>query len=87
MNNAAAIDTPSESASHAQAAPGARRRLIRIAEVTELTSLPKASIYELIKAGEFPRSVLISAQVACWVEDEVAAWIDAKVAARDAVTR
>lgn len=31
------------------------KRLIRLKEVVERTSLSKTSIYELMKSGEFPR--------------------------------
>lgn len=61
-----------------------RRRLIDIAEVGSLTGLSRATIYNQIKAGAFPRPVQITARRVGWVEGEIAAYVEGKIAARDA---
>ena len=52
-------------------APG---RLLKIREVVEITSLHRATIYRLIKAGEFPNRRKISPQRVGWRSEQVEAW-------------
>lgn len=51
-------------------------RLIRLPEVTKITSLSTAQIYRLMHEGSFPRQYRLSHRVSAWKESEVAAWID-----------
>lgn len=60
------------------------RRLIDIAQVGSLTGLSRATIYNQIKAGAFPRPVQITARRVGWVEGEISAYVEGKIAARDA---
>lgn len=59
-------------------------RLIRMKKVLEMTGLGKTSVYDLLNAGNFPKSVPISERSVAWVEAEVQQWIDDRIAARDA---
>lgn len=55
-------------------------RLISKERVCERTSISPRNLRELVKAGDFPSPVKISAQMHAWVDGEVTAWIDQKIA-------
>jgi len=59
------------------------KRLIRLKEVIERTSLSKTSIYDLMKAGEFPKQVHLGSQSVAWVEDEIDQFINAVISKRE----
>jgi len=50
-------------------------RLLRLAEVQQLTGLCRSAIYEQMRCGSFPRSVKASTRTATWSESDVQAWI------------
>ena len=50
-------------------------RLLRIREVLDLVGLKKATVYQLHRAGQFPRSVKITSRAVGWVEEEVQQWL------------
>jgi prophage regulatory protein len=52
-------------------------RLIRLPEVTRLTSLGRSAIYARVAAGTFPQPVAISSRCTVWRSDEVDAWVAA----------
>lgn len=56
-------------------------RFLPVAAVTDRTSFSRAHIYEMVKAGSFPRPIKLSANRIAWPESAVAAWIAAKIAA------
>ena len=56
-------------------------RLIRLPEVTRITSLSTAQLYRKMEEGTFPKQYRISHRVAAWKESEVAAWVDSLVPA------
>ena len=56
-------------------------RMLRLAQVIDLTGLGKTKIYELQGEGRFPMRVKITAHAVGWVEDEVQAWLAQRVAA------
>lgn len=56
-------------------------RILRQREVERITGLPRASLYDRIRAGDFPRQVRLSPRAVGWVEAEVAAWIAERIAA------
>jgi prophage regulatory protein len=58
-------------------------RLIRIAEVKNLTGLSTASIYRKIAAKEFPRPVALGPMARAWPLTEVQRWITGRVSERD----
>jgi prophage regulatory protein len=60
-------------------------RLIRIAEVMNLTGLSRSYIYELANQGRFPLSVaLVPGGVSrAWISTEVADWVGKRIAERE----
>lgn len=56
---------------------------MRIKQVEAVTGLSKSSVYDLVKAGEFPRPVKISAHRSGWVKAEVDEWSRKRVEERD----
>ncbi|WP_153160910.1 AlpA family transcriptional regulator [Zoogloea sp. 1C4] len=46
--------------------------------VEAITSISRASIYRLMKAGEFPTPVRVSANRVAWREADIRLWIEAR---------
>jgi prophage regulatory protein len=57
-------------------------RILRLAQVIDVTGLGKTKIYELQAQGRFPMSVRITAHSVGWVEQEVQAWLTGRLAER-----
>ncbi|MCU1089835.1 AlpA family phage regulatory protein [Stenotrophomonas maltophilia] len=55
------------------------RRLLRRAEVEERTSLPKTTIYDWIKRGQFPPPLRLGDAMVAWLESDIEEWIDRKI--------
>jgi prophage regulatory protein len=53
-------------------------RLLRLAQVCELTGLSRMTIYRLERRGEFPSRRQISSNSVAWVDQDVLAWIEAR---------
>jgi prophage regulatory protein len=51
-------------------------RLLRLPEVSKLTSLQRAAIYHKMGLGQFPAAIRISARCTVWKEAEILAWIE-----------
>lgn len=63
--------------------PGQRRgpiRILRLAQVLDVTGLGKTKIYELQSQGGFPMRVQITEHSVGWVEGEVQAWLAQRIA-------
>lgn len=60
-------------------------KLIRIKKVQEITGLSKSYIYQLVKQGAFPRSILLieGGSAVAWLNSEVIEWVESRVQARD----
>jgi prophage regulatory protein len=58
-------------------------RLISKGEVCRLTSLSRAQIDRLEKAGSFPKRLRISSRRVAWREDDIAEWADSRSAKAD----
>jgi len=56
-------------------------RMLRLAQVIDMTGLGKTKIYELQAGGSFPMRVKITAHSVGWIEDEVQAWLARRVQA------
>lgn len=61
-------------------------RLLRLAQVQEITGLKRSTLYDLIQqpeaeGGGFPPPVKIG-RISAWPESEVRSWIEARKAAR-----
>lgn len=57
--------------------------LLRLPAVTQRTALPKASIYLLMKRGEFPRPVKLrqGGRAVAWREQDIVEWIESRCTA------
>ena len=58
-------------------------RLLRRPEVETITGLSRASIYEKMDEGVFPRPVKTGVRAVAWVESEIADWNRERIAERD----
>jgi prophage regulatory protein len=56
-------------------------KLIRLPAVQERVGMGRTAVYELIKAGKFPRPVKIGAASA-WIDIEITRWIEQLAADR-----
>lgn len=59
------------------------QNILRREEVERVTGLPRSSLYERIKKGDFPKPIKLSAKSVGWLETEVAAWQKSRIASRD----
>jgi len=57
-------------------------RIIRLPEVIKRTGLPRASIYQQMALGIFPKPIALSTRSRGWIASEVDAWIAARIRAR-----
>ena len=53
--------------------------LITLPDVVQRTTFSRAQIYRLIKSGEFPRPIKLSAQRVAWDISAIDAWLAAKI--------
>lgn len=56
-------------------------RLIRLPEVRHRVGLHRATIYRLIKKGEFPAPVILGVNSRAWPEHVVEEWIKGRIRA------
>lgn len=57
-----------------------RDRLLRLPEVEAMTGCKKSTIYELMRAGKFPRSIRLNARMVTWPETAVLQWVQDRIA-------
>lgn len=55
-------------------------RILRLAQVREITGLGKTTLYELQSQGAFPMRVKITDHCVGWVEQDVQTWLERRVA-------
>ena len=53
-------------------------RLLRRREVEEITGMGHSSIYRLMKAGAFPRSVRIGSTAVRWRSSDITRWVESR---------
>ena len=58
-------------------------QIIKLPAVIKLSALSSATIYRLIKIGEFPKQIKLSERSSGWLLNEVEQWLDSKVNARE----
>jgi prophage regulatory protein len=58
-------------------------RLILLPEVIRRTGIPRATIYEMMRDGLFPKPVQLTARRVAWVESEIDQHIRNLIAKRD----
>lgn len=56
-------------------------RILRLREVITRVGLCRASIYNLIRVGDFPAQIQLGLNSVGWIESEVQTWIDNRIAA------
>ena len=56
--------------------------LIKIKEVTQMTSLSRSSIYAKMNQQDFPQSISLSSRSIAWVREEIEDWIQQKMVSR-----
>jgi len=69
-----------ETAATAITAPPAR--ILRLPEVMARVGLKRASIYQHVAAGTFPKQIALGIRAVGWLESEIDAWLTARVQAR-----
>ena len=58
-------------------------QIIKLPAVIKLSALSSATIYRLIKKGEFPKQIKLSERSSGWLLSEVEQLLDSKVNARE----
>lgn len=58
-------------------------QILRKDQVCQLTGLGKTSIYEMARAGQFPRPIELGARARGWLRAEIEQWIEERRQARD----
>ena len=76
-SNASTADRPQ----HLIAPRNSSIRMLRLAQVKNITGLGKTKIYELQSEGAFPMRVKITPRSVGWIEDEVQAWLEQRIQA------
>nr|WP_284465595.1 AlpA family transcriptional regulator [Diaphorobacter nitroreducens] len=57
-------------------------RILRLPAVSELTGLPRSTLYLYMSKGLFPKPIKLGARSVGWVQDEVNQWLRQKVESR-----
>jgi len=60
--------------------PVLRDRLARLPAVEGITGCKKSTIYELMRAGKFPKSVRLGSRTVAWPESAVHQWVQDRIA-------
>lgn len=58
--------------------------ILRLNQVRQRTGLGRSTVYDKVKAGDFPPPVSLGERAVGWVEAEVTAWIADRVKRRTA---
>ena len=58
-------------------------KAIKLPKVMEITSLSNATIYRLIKQGDFPKQIKLSQRTVVWNMDEIDNWLEHKMDSRE----
>ena len=54
-------------------------KIIKLKTVCELTTFSSATIYRLIKKGEFPRQIKLSERSSGWLLDDIKKWLEQRI--------
>lgn len=57
-------------------------RILRLPEVMDRVGLRRASIYQHIAAGSFPKQITLGVRAVGWLESEIDAWLAVRINAR-----
>lgn len=55
--------------------------LVRRPQVEALTGLKRSSMYALMRAGQFPRPIKLSARAVAWPLQAIQQWVEARAVA------
>jgi prophage regulatory protein len=58
-------------------------KILRIADIVEMTGFSRRTIYNLMDSGEFPKSIHLTRRSIGWPKDDVDAWLQSKIDNRD----
>ena len=58
-------------------------QLVKLPVVRQITTFSSATIYRLIKKGEFPKQIKLSERSSGWILEEIYSWLDQKKNSRD----
>ncbi len=58
-------------------------QLVKLPVVKDITTFSSATIYRLIKRGEFPKQIKLSERSSGWILEEIYSWLDQKKKSRD----
>ena len=58
-------------------------RLLRLREVVSIVGVSRATLYEMIRRGEFPAPVRIGARAVGWRQSEVQRWLASRPTATE----
>ena len=58
-------------------------KAIKLAKVMEITSLSNATIYRLMKQGDFPKQIKLSQRSVIWNMNEIDNWLQEKMDTRE----
>ena len=53
-------------------------QVIKLKTVIQLTSLSSATIYRLVKNGEFPKQLKLAERSSGWLLEEINDWLESK---------
>ena len=62
------------------------QRILRLAQVRDVTGLGRSCIYQLQAQNEFPRRIKIGARAVGWIESEVQQWVAKRISQSRAPT-
>ena len=62
---------------------GNPKKFLRLPDVIERTGYGRSTIYEMIKAGNFPAPVYLGPRAVAWLESEVDSWMQDRIDARN----
>lgn len=51
-----------------------QEKFLSIADVMQITNLPRSTVYYLMKNARFPQNIRLSHKRAVWIESEVLQW-------------
>jgi prophage regulatory protein len=63
--------------------PNMTDTFLRLDDVTRITGVPRSTIYDLIKRGQFPEQIKLSERMVAWSAAEIADWQQQRIAKRD----
>ena len=60
-----------------------KTKILRLDDVKSKTGLGRTTIYDQVRAGDFPRPIKISSRAIGWIDEEIEGWVQDRVSARD----